>query len=58
MKKWVDPPQGWLYGFPKVWDSEKDGDVYQWMIKNGYPEPKASETEEYGITYRVWPADD
>jgi len=23
MKKYVDPAEGWLYGFPTVWDEDK-----------------------------------
>lgn len=33
---WVDPPSGWLYGFPKLWD--RKGNCQDWMIANGYPE--------------------
>jgi hypothetical protein len=25
-KIWIDPPSGWKYGFPKVYDREVDGD--------------------------------
>jgi len=34
----VDPPSGWRYGFPKIWNSVKHPDMRQWMIDNGYPE--------------------
>jgi hypothetical protein len=34
---WVDPPSGWRYGFPKLYDPAKDGDMVAWMIANGYP---------------------
>lgn len=33
----VDPPQGWRYGFPKVWDRSENPDCREWLIKNGYP---------------------
>lgn len=33
---WVDPPSGWRYGFPKLWD--RKGSCQDWMIANGYPE--------------------
>jgi len=33
---WVDPPSGWRYGFPKLWD--RKGTCQDWMIANGYPE--------------------
>jgi len=37
MKYWVDPPSGWRYGFPKVWDSEHQPNVVGWLLLNGYP---------------------
>jgi hypothetical protein len=36
VKVWVDPPQGWLYGFPKPWDKKKYPDIRSWLIYNGY----------------------
>jgi hypothetical protein len=38
---YVDPPGGWRYGFPKLYDPAKDGDMVEWMIANGYPETLA-----------------
>jgi hypothetical protein len=38
---WVDPPRGWRYGFPKLYDPQKDGPMLEWMIANGYPEQLA-----------------
>jgi len=35
---WVDPPQGWRYGFPLLYDPGKDGDLARWLVVNGYPE--------------------
>lgn len=37
-KVWADPPLGWKYGFPKVWDQHKDPNLKTWLIANGYPE--------------------
>jgi hypothetical protein len=36
--RYIDPPSGWRYGFPKVfdWDSEKES-FSNWLIRNGYP---------------------
>lgn len=56
-KIWVDPPSGWKYGFPKVWDSEKDGDALQWMIANGYPQKEIDNCGEHFYT-RQWEAKD
>ena len=33
----VDPPSGWLYGFPKPMPVDTV-DINKWLIKNGYPE--------------------
>jgi hypothetical protein len=35
---WVDPPSGHRYGFPRLYDPAKDGDMTAWMIRHGYPE--------------------
>lgn len=35
---WVDPPSGWRYGFPKKWNKERDGDMHQWLVDEGYPQ--------------------
>lgn len=42
---YVDPPEGWLFGFPKVWDKNKFPDLKIWLIQEGYPK---SEIELYG----------
>ena len=40
---WVDPPSGHRYGFPRLYDQAKDGDMTAWMIANGYPENLANQ---------------
>lgn len=35
---WVDPPSGWRYGFPRLYDPQTDGDMTEWIIAHGYPE--------------------
>lgn len=37
MKMWVDPTQGYLYGFPKVYDPDKDEPIKYWLVQNGLP---------------------
>lgn len=37
-RQWVDPAEGWKYGFPKIYDSDTDGTMTEWLLKNGYPE--------------------
>lgn len=34
--RWVDPPSGWKYGFPKIWDGQ--GNLKEWLISEGYPQ--------------------
>lgn len=57
MKKYIDPPSGWQYGFPKIHDGAKDGDIYTWLVEQGYPQ---SEIDSLGAQFywRSWAADD
>ena len=57
MKVWIDPPGGWKYGFPKVWDQELNPDFNKWIIDEGYP---WGLKESFGPIFyvRQWPADD
>ena len=48
--KWVDPPSGWKYGFPKIMP-ENVTDVKQWFIDEGYPEKDVQLALDYS---RVW----
>jgi hypothetical protein len=52
MKMWMDPPSGWRYGFPKIWNSQVP--VQQWLIDNGYPENDADWAAQY---MRCWPVE-
>lgn len=45
----VDPPSGWRYGFPKVWNRKTHPDMTAWLIENGYPPKAASDTN---LVYR------
>lgn len=47
-KMWVDPPSGWAYGFPKVYDPAVDSpDIRAWLWVNGYPESRLDFACEY-----------
>ena len=35
---YIDPPYGWLYGFPKPYTPEENETCEQWLVKNGYPQ--------------------
>lgn len=57
MRLFIDPPKGWLYGFPKIWDEEKDGHFEEWLVSQGYP---AQMIKNYGEAFfvRQWVAED
>ena len=56
-KIWIDPPEGWKYGFPAIYDPEKDGQMSEWIISKGYP---VQIIKEYGDQWhiRCWPAEE
>lgn len=37
MKYYIDPPEGWMYGFPKEIDIKAKRDD-KWWVENGYPQ--------------------
>lgn len=47
-KIWIDPPSGYLYDFPKVWDKEQNPNLIDWLDSQGYP------TDIYPAEYRMW----
>lgn len=49
-KVWVDPPSGWKYGFPCIWDDEEYSELEDLYDAKGYPE---SLREHAWI--RMWP---
>jgi hypothetical protein len=50
--KMIDPPSGWMYGFPKE-IPEVVTDVNAWLIENGYPKKHIDDLGEY-FHYRVF----
>lgn len=34
---YIDAPKGDEYGFPKVYNSNKNGNFEEWMLEEGYP---------------------
>jgi hypothetical protein len=56
MKIWIDPPSGWQYGFPKIYNREVDGDDCQaWLIREGYPESEITRLGQ-SFYWRSWEA--
>jgi hypothetical protein len=56
IRLWVDPPEGWRYGFPAIYDPAIDGVMRDWIISKGYP---AKLIQEYGDSWavRCWSAE-
>jgi hypothetical protein len=56
-KIWVDPPEGWKYGFPAIYDPDTDGQLSEWIVRKGYP---LLTIKEYGDAWavRCWPAEE
>lgn len=51
--KMIDPPSGWKYGFPKVFDCPDDGDMHEWLVNNGYPREEIDKLGKYFFC-RFW----
>lgn len=49
----VDPPQGWRYGFPKLYNPLPGETFVDWMIREGYPSEEAQWASEH---CRCWSA--
>lgn len=47
----VDPPNGWRYGFPKIYNPKPNETLKQWFIRMGYPENRVHFAVDYpGVT--------
>ena len=53
-KKMIDPPSGWMYGFPKVIPDEEDLDINTWLVKNGYPQEEIDKFADAPFPCRMW----
>ena len=49
----IDPPSGWLYGFPKVLPDPKPESMHEWLVGNGYPQEEIDKMKEY-FYCRYW----
>lgn len=50
MSTYIDPPEGWKYGFPKKLPKRVPKNINEWLIKKGYPKHKI---EEYGEYFQI-----
>ena len=57
-KIWVDPPSGWRFGFPKIYDPMKDNpNINDWIIEQGYPQKLRDQFKD-SFHYRYWEVED
>ena len=50
-KLMVDPPSGWQYGFPALWDKEQYPELKDFLKAKGYPEDQI----DFALNYiRMW----
>jgi len=54
MKIWVDPPSGWRYGFPKLWNDDYEP-LEEFLVNNGYPQSEVSFAMKW---VRMWKDDE
>ena len=56
MTKWIDPPSGWKYGFPKP-VPEGVEDTIEWLVSEGYPRAEIDKMGDYFLC-RYWETED
>lgn len=49
----IDPPEGWRYGFPKIIPAEHQSRTLEWLVEQGYP---AKLIADHGLHFycRYW----
>lgn len=47
----VDPPSGWRYGFPRVWDKNKHPTLTHLLVSHNYPQTDLELANKYT---RMW----
>ena len=53
----IDPPSGWMYGFPKAVPNPKLQDMMAWLVSEGYPQKLIDEFGDH-FHCRHWETDD
>lgn len=52
--RWIDPPSGSRYGFPKPFDPAPGQAIDEWLLANGYPGTEIDKWRGAGVPCRVW----
>lgn len=50
---YIDPPEGWKYGFPKIIPAEHQSRTMEWLVEQGYPQTLIDSFGDYFIC-RYW----
>lgn len=45
--KLVDPPSGWMYGFPKKFEPLPNETLEEWLVRKGYPKQEVNFALQY-----------
>lgn len=54
----IDPPSGWMYGFPKPAPKDLGSDkLNKWLVENGYPQ-KEIDVFKGKVPCRYWEAEE
>ena len=53
----IDPPSGWKYGFPMVFDMKEGGNINEWLVSKGYPQSLIDEFKGV-LPCRFWEQED
>ena len=56
MTKWIDPPSGWKYGFPKPIPDDVVN-FEDWLVSEGYPRAEIEKMGDYFFC-RQWESED
>lgn len=52
--RWIDPPSGSKYGFPKPFDPAPGQAIDDWLLGNGYPWAEIDKWQGRGVPCTVW----
>jgi hypothetical protein len=55
--RWIDPPSGSSYGFPKPFDPGPGQAIDDWLLANGYPRCEIDDWQGRGVPCRIWGRD-
>ena len=56
MKTYIDPVEGWRYGFPKVLPDNVQ-DINEWLVAEGYPQEQIDAFPQ-GVPCGMWQEED